>query len=192
MALTKLQDGGSNLTSAVASMRLLLNATISSAVATYDIDSTYINSDYNTYYCTYDLLAGTDNHDLLLRVFVGGSVQTGNIYAYQARNLVDGGVATSYGTGSWRANRYGIGNATGEGTSGYFWLHNVNSTTTPAKIHGVTNSSTTSAQFSEAIFGGSLIPANRADVVNGFRFFFEGSSTGDIASGTVKLYGVKE
>ena len=171
---------------------LLLNSTISSAVTNFDIDSTHINSDFNTYYCTYDLNASIDDGDLLFRVFVGGAVQTGNIYALQAINLVDKGVVTSYGTNVWRANRYAIGNASGEGTSGYFWLHNVNSTTTPAKIHGATNSSTTSAQFSEEIFGGSLIPANRANVVNGLRFFFEGSALGDITSGTVKLYGVKE
>ena len=173
-------------------MKLLLDATISSAVSEYDITSTYITSSYDTYMVQAEFLPATDNVYMYMRVFVGGAVQTGNIYALQAINLVDKGVVTSYGTNVWRANRYAIGNASGEGTSGYFWLHNVNSTTTPAKIHGATNSSTTSAQFSEEIFGGSLIPANRANVVNGLRFFFEGSALGDITSGTVKLYGVKE
>ena len=51
MALTKVRDGGTKFTGAISSMKLLLNATISSAVAVYDISSaSYINSTYDSYH----------------------------------------------------------------------------------------------------------------------------------------------
>jgi hypothetical protein len=189
MALTKLQDGGSNLTSAVASMRLLLNATISSTVAEYDISSTYINSTYNTYRLICHLLPVTDNVDMYMYVFVGGTRQTGSIYGSEL-NPTDGGtVFNNNGTTYWRINRYGIGNVAGEGYGGIIDFFNINSTSLPAMYVGVSNGFTTDAYQAGASVSGALIPANRADVVNGLRLSF---SSGDVASGTIKLYGIKE
>ena len=75
-------------------MKLLLDATISSPVSEYDIDSTYINSTYDTYVLNYNLLPSTDNKQLQARVFVGGTVQTGDIYQYENAHLA----ASSYGS----------------------------------------------------------------------------------------------
>ena len=50
-------------------MKLLLNATISSAVAQYDIDSTYINSTYDTYKVIGRIALATDNENIFIRFF---------------------------------------------------------------------------------------------------------------------------
>ena len=60
MALTKVRDGGTDFTGAISSMKLLLNATISSAVAEYDISSTYINSTYDSYHLIASLRPASD------------------------------------------------------------------------------------------------------------------------------------
>ena len=64
-------------------MKLLLDATISSAVSEYDITSTYITSSYDTYMVQAEFLPATDNVYMYLRVFVGGAVQDGSIYGYE-------------------------------------------------------------------------------------------------------------
>jgi len=81
-----------------------------------------------------------------------------------------------------------MGNATGEGITINATLQNVNSTTRPFSITGMSNISNTSGSPNSSTFAGQLIPANAANVVNGFRFYM---SSGNIASGRVRLYGIK-
>ena len=69
MALTKVQADGINLADTFAftgtvtgsGMNLLLDATISSPVAEYDISSTYINSSYNAYIIQAEFLPVVDS-----------------------------------------------------------------------------------------------------------------------------------
>mgnify|MGYP001475346100 CR=1 FL=1 len=199
MALTKVQADGINLADTFAftgtvsgtdrGLVQLLDATISSEVAEYDISSTYINSTYDTYKLIFHLLNATDDVDLYMYVFVGGTRQTGSIYASEVNPTDGGSVFNNNGTTYWRINRYGIGNASGEGYGGVLYLRNVNSTTIPCMFEGVSNGFGTAADHQGASTTGSLLPANRADVVNGLRLSFSG---GNVASGTIKLYGIKE
>tara|TARA_R110000823_G_C15613759_1_gene466792 strand:+ start:12 stop:581 length:570 start_codon:yes stop_codon:yes gene_type:complete len=188
MALTKLQDGGSNLTGAIAPMRLLLNATISSAVSEYDIDSTYINSTHDNYFCIFNFRGAGDNEDLAFRVFVGGTVQTGDIYGYEIAALSSSTYEQNNATGLGKFNVTNIGNAAGENISGHFYMHNVNSTTHPFNMMGQSTQYNTSALPNSNLFSNHLIPANVANVVNGIRFYF--TSGGNIADGNIKLYGI--
>ena len=74
MALSKIQAESMNLadtfaftgtvTGASSGLVKLLDATISSAVAYYDIDSTYINSTYDSYEIQYILRSSSDNDHL--------------------------------------------------------------------------------------------------------------------------------
>ncbi len=64
-------------------MDLLLDTTFTSA-ANHDISSTYINSTYDDYYLVFNLDPATDNVQLSIEVFVGGSVLSGDVYAYEA------------------------------------------------------------------------------------------------------------
>tara|TARA_R100001086_G_scaffold211936_1_gene127907 strand:+ start:72 stop:632 length:561 start_codon:yes stop_codon:yes gene_type:complete len=185
MALTKVRDGGTNFTN-IASMTKLLDATISSAVSSYDIDSTHINSTYDTYHLVANLHPASDGEDLEGRWIVGGSVDTGSNYHFEGLSPHGTSGFTSDGTSSLRFNRYGIGNATGEGISLYGRITNVNSTVFACSIEGQVVMFGTSSPFMNN-FGTGHKDSNASDVVNGLSIFF---SSGNIEFGNIQLYGI--
>ena len=168
-------------------MSLLLSATISSAVSEYDVSSTYINSTYDDYFVKFNFFPATDNVDLEFRVFVGGAIQTGNIYGFEIAGMSSSTYEGSNATDNGRFNVTNMGSASGEGTSGHFFMHNINSTTHSFTMMGQSTQYNTSASPNVNHFSTHLIPANAANVVNGIRFYM---SSGNIASGNVKVYGV--
>ena len=171
-------------------LNLLLNATISSAVSEYDISSTYINSTYDNYWLVASLLPATDGTNAYGRVFVGGTVQTGSIYGIEVADRDSSAYTSGNATEQFYFNGSNTcGNAAGEGVTYHFLMQNVNSTTRSFTVEGGTTNYTTSANHKAVGFGGSLIVANRANVVNGFRLYF---NSGNIASGTVQLYGLRK
>ncbi len=196
MALTKIQAEGVNLADTFAftgtvsgtdkGMSLLLDATISSAVSEYDISSTYINSTYDAYYLDASFHPATDNVMLYMRPIVGGSVVTSGI-AYSTYGIEHGLI---YGdSGAYiRLARTEIGNADGESITISGHLQNINSTTIPFTFSGLNNSVKTDGQHEGSIVTGQLVVGSRASVVNGLRLYF---SSGNIESGTVKLYGLR-
>jgi len=165
----------------------LLSATISSAVSEYDISSTYINSTYDEYRLFFNFKPATNNTTLRMRVFVGGSVQTGNIYAYEGAGMNTSQYVSSNAFDAIVTSVYGIGNDTGESIQGEFNLQNINSTTFPFMMSGVSVANNEHGNAEGSNIMGALIKANVGDVVNGIRFFM---NSGNIASGTVKLYGI--
>ena len=197
MALTKVQAEGVNLAdnfaftgtiSGAGGRDLLLSDTISSAVAQYDISSTYINGTYDEYILDYNLAPSTDNQQLDSRVFIGGVIQTGSIYGYENSLNSASSYGSSNGSTVSRLTLAGIGNATGEYISGSLNLRNVNSPTFAFNYFGHNNLYNTSGHHQSTKNHGMLVVANRASIVNGFRLFFASSN---IASGTVKLYGIR-
>ena len=189
MALTKVRDGGTNFTGATSSMKLLLNATISSAVSEYDISSTYINSTYNTYKIVANLVPATDGPDLYSRFFVGGSVHTGSDYGYEGFPMDGGAVYTADSAAFMRHNRYAIGSDSGEAISMEGTLMSINSTTIPASFVGFSHYNYTSALPSGNPWTCGFKASNASDVVNGLRLYF---SSGNIESGNVQVYGIVE
>jgi hypothetical protein len=171
-----------------AGMDLILSDTISSAVAAYDISSTYINGTYDEYKLFFNLTPATDNADLYARVFVGGTVQTGDIYAFETDLMSSTSNATDDDTSFFRLNVGGIGGATGEQCMGTLEFHNVNNAL-PFNYTGTVNEYSTDGTHQACVAGGSLILANRANVVNGWRFYL---TSGNIASGTIKLFGLRK
>ena len=165
----------------------LLSATISSAVSVYDISSTYINSTYDSYRIIGYFLPADDNKYLMMRVFVGGTVQTSSIYGYETNNIGSGNAGGGNTESDFGTQQFGSGNQAGEGSSIDMTIQNVNSTVAPFAISGFNNHQNTDPNHNASTFGGSLLAANRANVVNGLRFKFH---TGNIASGTIKLYGI--
>ena len=169
-------------------MKLLLNATISSAVAQYDIDSTYINSTYDTYKVIGRIILASDNENVFIRFFSGGSVLDGSVYAREAAST---GSSTYDGSNSTSIlavpNGFNIGNASGESTSFEFIIQNINNTTLPACLNGQSANFNNSGNHFGAIFSGSLIASQASTVVNGLRFV---PSSGNISTGNIKLYGI--
>ncbi len=167
-------------------MDLLLDTTFTSA-ANHDISSTYINSTYDDYYLVFNLDPATDNVQLSIEVFVGGSVLSGDVYAYEAALISGNEYVNDNDTSSFRLNSHGLGNAVGEGISGQVLFQNVNDTSHSFCYSGFTNFFNTSGNHNSNAVGGSLIPANRASVVNGLRISMNsGNSAGDF-----KLYGLR-
>lgn len=198
MALTKVQAEGVNLadnfaftgTVSGSGLNLLLDATISSAVSEYDISSTYINSTYDSYYLDAYFLPSTDNVYLNAHVFVGGSAQSGSIYGNEVQRVGGsyGGANSNGSTSIIQANSAQIGNAAGEGITISMNMQNTNNTSVGFCVSGISNWYHTDAAHNASTFAGALIVANRANVVNGFRFVM---SSGNIELGTVKLYGLR-
>jgi len=180
--------GTTTFSNGAGAMVKLLDTT-SVAGATYDISSTYINATYDTYIIYGELLPATDNVYLYSQVFVGGTVQTGTIYGYETAAMSSSAYSNNDATTLLCQYAHGpMGNATGEGITFNATLQNVNSTTRPCSITGMSNIANTSGTPNSSTFAGQMIPANAANVVNGLRIHF---SSGNIASGTIRLYGVR-
>ena len=167
----------------------LLEAAISN-VAQYDIDSTYINSTYDTYKVIGRLVLASDNQNLFLRFFSGGSILDGSVYAREAEST---GSSTHDGSNSTSIlavpNGFNVGNNGGEGTTFEFLIQNVNNTTQPACVNGQSaNFESSVGNHFGAVYSGTLLKAQASTVVNGLRFV---SSSGNLSTGNIKLYGIK-
>ena len=197
MPLTKVQAEGVNLadtfpftgTVSGSGMDLLLNSTISSAVAQFDISSTYINSTYDDYVLKATLLPSSDNTHALMRVFENGSVLTGDKYSFECSANSSSTYLQSNSVHRFGLNVTECGNAAGEGITTQLRIHNVNSTTHSFCYGGESQSFTNGAAPASQSVGGSLLVTERNVIVNGLRLTFE---TGNIASGIVKLYGISK
>lgn len=177
-----------------AGMDLLLNSTISSAVAQFDITSTYINSTYDEYKLFYSLDTVVDSKTLQGQVFVGGSVVTTTVYQYEHMKFDGAAGSGSNGNTVFYIGAQNCGNVAGEGTAGVMTFYNVNSTDFPFQAVGMNNMHNTSNNHNGgSSFGLSLDISEKGSVVNGFRLFYSGAdgSGNTIARGTVKLFGVR-
>tara|TARA_R100001480_G_scaffold127148_1_gene124965 strand:- start:235 stop:831 length:597 start_codon:yes stop_codon:yes gene_type:complete len=197
MALTKVQADGVNLADTFAftgtvtgggGMQLLLDSTIGS-VSSFDVSSTYINSTYDSYMVHIYCLPDGDNKYLQMQVFVGGTIQTGSIYGYEGVYASGSGAFGGNAEAEWGFQYAGSGNQAGEGTTAHIMVSHVNNTASSCAITGMSNYSEHSGSNHQGgYFTGRLITANRANVVNGFRFKFH---SGNIASGSIKVYGLR-
>ena len=185
-------NGGTGATSFNASALVKLVTLNLSNSADATIDSTYINSTYDTYKFIYDFMPVANNAYLYTRAIVGGSEDTGNNYGYEVFPLDGGAISQSDSTNVMAVHqKYTIGNGDGEGITGEFTLFNVNSTTRSACISGHSTSFTSNPVPTQNVFGGAYKSDQRAKVLNGLRLFMETSSaTTNIASGFVTVYGV--
>ena len=171
-------------------MDFLYAVTSSSAVSSHDISSTYINSTYDNYFLVGYFEGDGDTKYLECQVFVGGSIQTGSIYAYGSANI-DG---ESYQNANsevdlFTATASGMGGDDGEGTHINVVFQNANNTQAPFCASGFSNFHDVDAAHSGTVFGGSLKPANRANVVNGLRLKMH---SGNTTYAKFKLYGLRD
>ena len=167
----------------------LLDTTISSAVATFDITSTHINSTYDEYFLSFYLRPASDNQDIWMRVFRDGAIQTASIYGYEVCSLSSNSYQNSNAQSYMRMNDTSFGSAVGEGVTGALTLQNVNSTIATFCYSGFTQGHSGSTLHNSHAIGGSLTGGYASYVVNGIRLQFHGG--GNIAAGRVKLFGIK-
>ena len=168
----------------------ILDETISST-GMYILNSTYINSTYDSYIIQIETIPSNDTNYFYSDAYVGGSVvDSGNGYSRYVREIGSGDVWNSPGQSEFCLfNRNGVGNATGEGITVNALLQNVNSTTRPAFITGMSGYWDTGGVFRAANFGGGFPATSASSVVNGINFYYSVSST--TFTGSIKLYGVQ-
>ena len=167
----------------------LYTLTSSDSVAAHDISSTYVNSTYDHYKVIGYFEGDGDTKYLYMQVFVGGVVQTGSIYASAASGL-DGAdyENNNSSTSLIIATVTGMGGEDGEGTNVDMTFQHANNTRAPFAVSGLSNKFNNDPNHGGSAFIGSLLPANRADVVNGLRFKMH---SGNITYASFTLYGIK-
>ena len=159
-------------------------------IAQLDIDSTYINSTYDTYYLKLYLLPATDDVNVRCQFFESGTIINGGS-DYTVRTIVTGG--TSYiGTKNESVDEMKIagnsnnGNATGETAMFNINFFNVNSTTVKTQILGDLMFMNSGGNYRSEQFSGGLNDATKT--IDGFRIYW---SSGNISEYEYKLYGIK-
>ena len=178
---------GASLTGA-GGMQLLLDSAIGNVV-NFDVSSTYINSTYDSYIVHIHAQPNGDNKYLQMQVFVGGTIQTGSIYGYEGQYAASGAGFGGNTESNWGFQAYGSGNSAGYGTTAHIQISNVNSTDFGCAMTAMCNySEHTGGAHQGGLSCGHIIPANRANVINGFRFNFH---SGTIQTGHIKVYGLR-
>lgn len=168
------------------SMVKLLDETIGN-VADYYVTNSIINSTYNNYKIYLYAKPVTDDKLLYIRAMNGGSSDNGSNYSRDTDSR--SGNTNAQGTTTFALPSYWTaGNQDGEGISCVFDLMNCNYANFPATISGVSNTYTTDGtSHIQSRFVGAYTVANRAKVVQGLHIFW---ASGNIAEGTIKVYGV--
>jgi len=168
-------------------MDLLLNSTIASAVATFDIDSTIINSTYDDYIMYASIVPATDNTHCVMYVFERGFILDGDKYSYEVAANSSSTYANSNSVHRFQFTVTQVGNAAGESISIVITMSNVNSATIPFCYGGETQAYANNGNAISQTVGGALKVADRDAIINGLRLQFE---SGNIAAGEVKIYGI--
>ncbi len=172
----------------------LLDVSISN-VAEYVIDNTYINSTYDHYKLYITLRPATDNAQCISRLYVdtsssgSGSLPGGNIYGYEnaamSSSTYNNNNTSSYGVVAIT----NIGNNTGEGIGMALDLLNVNDTTINSGIVGKAYTYATNGAHGASDMSWAMADPGTygSYYIRGFQILF---GSGNIANGTVKLYGL--
>tara|TARA_Y100000768_G_scaffold83845_1_gene59908 strand:+ start:498 stop:1118 length:621 start_codon:yes stop_codon:yes gene_type:complete len=167
----------------------LLSQSNQSAQATYDIDSTYINSTYDDYFFTINAVP-SETTVLYAKFFVGGTVVSQD-YTWHICRLDSSVFATDTHGGTEMRIVASSHTATTSGgfiCSGY--IRNVNSTAMASVIQVQTlriQGAGTSADTKAHIMAGSQDQDSSSSIVNGIRFYM---ASGTIEVKEFKLYGM--
>jgi len=185
-------NGGTGVTSAdeIGNMVLLHTAEGSTAVSEVDIDSTYVNSTYDSYYMIWRSSPATDATRVYFRFFVDGSVKSGSS-DYQRMNTDHAntsGVGRQLNSSIGNVEFLGLssqGNVASERGTWHLHFTNITSTDERAKIFGQGQFKNGATEIRSERFMGEL---NETSAVNGFRLYY---SSGNVAYYKYELYGLK-
>tara|TARA_R100001230_G_C5602491_1_gene116012 strand:- start:121 stop:696 length:576 start_codon:yes stop_codon:yes gene_type:complete len=159
-----------------------------------DIDFTSISEDkYNVHFVTYTLKPASDNETLGCRFFESGTIESSSVYVeghmetLSQGNNEDSNAQIHYRSTGRDHIRVGenTGNSTGEGGSGYFYIHNAGDSNLMTSLTNQNTGLNNSNNLLRAHGGGTL---PQTSTVDGFRIF--GKNNGGNLTGKVSLYGV--
>ena len=166
-------------------LQLLFSQATATDAASIDIDDTYINSTYDSYYVVGNVKMATDAVQCYLKLKSSGSIVTGSKHGYDNNNGGNSDLADA--ADFIKFNYSTIGNAVGEGVQFHFYMHNVNSTIYPTFITGGFKTAYTAGQPEGGYVAGGFIAPSYALVCNGFNI---SSSSGALDTHSIKVYGV--
>ena len=166
-----------------------LDEIIASNDASITLGASNWDSSYDVYMVKYyNAVPGTDNQVFQFRFTEGGTPNTSANYDYAAKvYTANTAYTTLVNQNDTFARGLTYGNQTGESGNGMLYLFNFNSTTEYAFCTLETTTFGSNAQNNGAMGGAVLTVTGTAR--DGIQFFF---NTGNIASGTFTLYGLKK
>jgi len=166
---------------------ILLQTITASNSSTVDLE-TSIGSTYDNYLITFTGVApDTDDVDLRARLKINGTYQTSSYVSntfYSASDTAT--ISNERPTLYFSVTRGRVGNSTGRTAQGQFWFGSPTSTSIFKEVN-FTSTSCTPTLTASYNTGGGLYNAD-GQALSGVRFYF---STGNIASGVFRLYGIK-
>jgi hypothetical protein len=166
-----------------------LDEVVASSSATVTLGVSNWDTSYDVYkVIVTDVIPTEDSRNLYFRVVKSGSADDSSNYDYSYFAMRTDTTFGSIGNTNqtfWQTSNYSNGTATGETMNGVFYLFNFNGT----EYSYVTNetASRTSSSTLISAQGGGVHTVGSAS--NGVQFFY---SSGNIASGTFTLYGLKK
>lgn len=178
-------------TAPVTGAMVFLSSVTASSSATVDLE-TGIDSTYDYYMITFaGIVPATDNVVFRARLKINGTYQTST---YSATTIYASSDSSSINvdrpTDSFNIVRYNVGNSSGMQSQGFFMFGVPTSTSLyKAATWNATGFCPTSfgSNVTNSDFGGGFY-AGGTQALSGVRFYF---SSGNIASGTFRLYGIK-
>lgn len=175
------------LTSSGVGMVKLFQGSATSA-ASFEINSTYINSTYDNYVMFIDATPVTDQQYLRMRFLHSDSVHTGADYHYET--TVYSSSTYTYDSDAAdhvRMSYQGAGNAAGEGFNIFCSLSQVNSTSRPTVVKGDTNITDHNGNSQCGTFAGGQDHGGRTTAITGVHIYF---GSGNIIMNDFAIYGL--
>tara|TARA_B100000941_G_C28242924_1_gene417471 strand:- start:41 stop:670 length:630 start_codon:yes stop_codon:yes gene_type:complete len=166
----------------------LTETTVSSATGTVTFNNTFINSTYDYYELFYTARPTNDNVNAYFRFLNDSNTQLNSgQYDYVVHDGNGGNAGSANGGNEMGDAHSSVGNASGEGVSGRAYFGNVNETTVPCGFRNEGRCHNNGGTHIVNIVTAGLNEGNVSTLVGGIVFQF---SSGNIASGTFRLYGV--
>jgi len=167
---------------------LLGTTTVSSATASVTFNNTYINSTYDYYELFFSARPSNDNVNAYFRFLNNSNTQLNSgQYDYVVHDGNGGSAGSANGGNEMGDAGTSVGSASGEGVSGRAYFGNVNDTTLPCFFRSEGRCHQNTGNHVANIITAGLNEGNASTLVGGIIFQF---SSGNIASGTFRLYGV--
>ena len=181
---------------------VLLNETTISNDANIDFGSSLVTDDYDLYdVYVKDLIPATNDVQLKCRLGVGGSIDTGNNYSIHSNmwGTKSSDVGESDAANLAENDRFNLtvgadqtlGTGDGESWNGRYRFYNLRSTTFFKGMQALDSGGVTSTEYFSILRSSRYVGkynANRTSKVDTIRIF---ASSGNLASGTISLYGIK-
>lgn len=167
---------------------VLLDSVTASSSSTVSLGAGNWDTSYNVYKVVMTgITPSSDSTNLRMRVLKSGTAQTDSNYdrAYlQYRTDTTYGIVATVGGDYWETTNNSNGTTAGETAQGIFYLFNFNNTSEFSYITNETTNLTADPILISVIGAGTHKVASAS---NGLQFFY---SSGNIASGIFKLYGL--